>query len=171
MVGAGALGWRYQSELIGVATRWYLSRVAAKEDASGDLTQRRRVLAGYHRQLLMPPPEDARIPELFDFATALAAKMATGEVSIGWAAKLYTEYQREMVVHRPDGRPRRSPAEVEAALDGLMDFYAVRKRPGANGITAGDLLGAEGDDVITLEEIEAAYEEGREIDLKNRGAD
>jgi len=47
----------------------------------------------------------------------------------------------------------------------------VQKRPDVEGVKVGDLLGVEGDDVLTLEEIEAADREGREIDLKNRGAD
>ena len=170
-VAGGALGWVYQSELIGMASRWYLSRVAAKENETGDLTKRREILARIHGQLLMPPPDDRLVPELFDFSTALSSRVATGEVSIAWAAKLYTEYQRDMLLQRPTGEPRRTPEEVGAEVQRLVTFYAVQKRPDVEGVRVGDILGVEGDDVLTLEEIEAADAEGREIDLRTRGAD
>jgi hypothetical protein len=165
----GVLGWRYQSKVIGTVTRWYLARVAARENASGDLGQRRAILARIHRQLLMPPPDDRLVPELFDFSTDLSSRVATGEVSFAWAAKLYTEYERDLLEQRPTGQPRRTPEQVEAELERLLAFYAVQKRPDAEGVRVGDLVGAEGDDVITLDEIEKADAEGREIDLRTRG--
>lgn len=170
LVVAGGLGWYYQSEIIGVASRWYLSRVAAKENETGDLTKRRNILARIHGQLLMPPPDDRLVPELFDFSTTLSSRVATGEVSIAWAAKLYTEYMRDLLLQRPTGEPRRTPEQVTAEVDRLVAFYAVQKRPDVAGVKIGDVLGVEGDDVLTLEEIEAADAEGREIDLKTRGA-
>jgi len=171
LVVVGGLGWFYQSELIGVASRWYMSRVAANENETGDLTKRRQILSQIHSSLLMPPPDDRLVPELFDFSTALSSRVATGEVSIAWAAKLYTEYMRDMVLQRPNGEPRRTPEQVQAEVQRLVTFYAVQKRPDAEGVRIGDVLGVEGDDVLTLEEIEAADAEGREIDLKTRGAD
>lgn len=171
VVGLGALGWVYQSEIIGVASRWYLTRVAASENQTGDLTKRRQILTQIHRQLLMPPPDDRLVPELFDFSTTLSSRVATGEVSIAWAAKLYTEYMRDLLLQRPTGEPRRTPEQVTAEVERMVVFYAVQKRPDVQGVRVGDILGVEGDDVLTLEEIEAADREGREIDLRTRGAD
>jgi len=171
LVVVGGLGWVYQSELIGVVSRWYMTRVASNENETGDLTKRRQILSQIHSSLLMPPPDDRLVPELFDFSTALSSRVATGEVSIAWAAKLYTEYMRDMVLQRPTGEPRRSPEQVQAEVQRLVTFYAVQKRPDAEGVRIGDVLGVEGEDVLTLEEIEAADAEGREIDLKTRGAD
>lgn len=163
LVVAGALAWHYQSAIIGRATGWYLARVAASEAKTGDLTRRRQVVAQFNRMLLMPPPPDALVPELFDFVTLLSSRIATGQVSLNWAAYLYTAYQRDLLEQRPTGTPRRSLDEVRAALDRQIAFFSIQKRPDQAGITVGDLVGA-GDDVITLDEIEAAERKGQEID-------
>src|SRR6185369_16114822 len=84
----GVLVWRYQSELIGIGARWYLDRVAAREAASGKVADRRLVLARVHGMLLMPPPPAPLVPELFDFITLLSYRVATGAVSLNWAAYL-----------------------------------------------------------------------------------
>jgi hypothetical protein len=77
----------------------------------------------------MPPPADAIAPELFDFVTAMAPRMEAGTISTPWAGYLYTVYQRDMRQERPQGRPRRSQAEVEAVLDGYVEFFAIRADP------------------------------------------
>jgi hypothetical protein len=164
--GSGALlAWRHQSVLIGRATQWYLGRVAAREENTADLTQRRGVVAGLHRALLMSPPPDAYVPELFDVVTLVSSRVASGEISWDWVAHLYTTYVRDLGAERPDGTPRRTPDEIRAVVDRYVAFYAIRKRPDARGVTVADVFGT-GDDVITLEEIEEAERLGKEIDAR-----
>ena len=165
IVVGGVVAWRNQSVVIGSAAQWYLSRVAESENTTGQLDKRREILANVNRQLFMPPPSDALVPELFDFVTLVSKRVATGEISLNWVAYLYTTYQRDMVEKRPTGTPRRSPDEVHAELDRLVAFYAIQKRPDQDGIKVGDILGT-GDDTITLDEIES----GKDIDLRTRGA-
>lgn len=168
-VTCGVLAWRWQSEIIGSAAGWYLGRMARAEQASGGLARRRDAVSRLNRTLLMPAPADPLVPELFDLMTALSSRVATGEVSLDWAAYIYTSYQRDLLRERPDGTPRRSAEEVAGQLAHYLEFYSIRRRPDARGMTVGDLLGT-GDDVITLEEIEEAERTGRPIDLRTRGA-
>lgn len=168
VVGSTAC-WYWQSELIGLSSRWYLQRVAAREEHSGDLRERRQVVAHTNRLLLMPPPDDALVPELFDLVTQLSARIATGEVSLGWAAYVFTTYQRDLTQQRPTGMPRRSPEEVGAELARYVEFFSIQKRPDQRGYGVQDIMGT-GDDVITLEEIEESERSGKEIDLRTRGA-
>jgi hypothetical protein len=168
VVGAGT-AWYWQSQLIGTTGRWYLGRIASRETASGSLDERRRILVQMNRYLLMPPPDDAQVPELFDLVTQLSSRVATGEVSLNWAAYIYTTYQRDMIQQRPDGKPERSPEEVGAQLARYIDFFHIRKRPDQRGVTVGDLMGT-GDDVISRDEIEEAERTGKKIDLRTRGA-
>ena len=161
----GALGWRYQSELIGIGTGWYLRRVAAREQRDGDLTQRRAVVARVHRWLLMPPPPDALLPELFDLTTALAARSAAGAVSLNWSAYIYSSYYRDMVRDRPSGAPARTAAQVTTEVDRYAEFYALQKRPDVPGVRLSDVVGAGGDS-YSLEEIEKADREGRALPIK-----
>lgn len=165
----GAAVWSWQSQLIGMTGRWYMARIAAREDRSGALAGRSAFIAQMNRYLLMPPPPDALVPELFDLTTQLSARIASGEISLNWAAYIFTAYQRDMVQQRPDGTPRRTAEEVGAQLAQYVEFFAIQKRPDQRGVTVGDLLG-EGDEVITLEEIEESERSGRNIDLRTRGA-
>jgi hypothetical protein len=165
IAAGGFFAWRKQSVIIGSAAQWYLSRVAESENTSGKLDRRREILANVNRQLFMPPPSDALVPELFDFVTVVSKRVATGDISLNWVAYLYTTYQRDMVEQRPTGTPRRSMDQVHAELDRLVAFYAIQKRPEQDGIKVGDILGT-GDDTISLDEIES----GKEIDLRTRGA-
>jgi hypothetical protein len=167
-VAAGVLAWRHQSQLIGRAAAWYLRRIAAREQQDGDLTRRRALVASVHRQLLMPPPADPFVPELFDVTTLVASRVASGEVSFAWVAHLYTTYARDLAAERPTGTPRHTPEEIRAAIDHYVQFYFIRKRPDVRGVTLDDFFGT-GDDVITLEEIEEAERTGKEIDLRTRG--
>jgi len=169
LAAGGVFAWQRQSVIIGSAAEWYLSRVAESENTSGKLEHRKQILAGLNRQLLMPAPPDALVPELFDLVTVVSSRVATGDISLNWVAYLYTTYQRDMVDRRPTGTPRRTLDEVRAEIDRLVRFYAIQKRPDQDGIKVGDILGA-GDDVISLDEIEAAEKSGRAIDLKTRGA-
>ena len=164
-VVGGLLAWRYQSELLGIGVEWYLTRIAASEEGSGQQTKRREIVDDIHRRLLMPPAADGMVAELFDLATLLASRTATGEVSLSWAAYLYTSYSRDLVQERPTGVPRRTREELLATLEQQLRFYAIRKRPDVPGVRVGDLVGG-GDDTISLEEIEAAEREGRELDLQ-----
>jgi hypothetical protein len=159
----GALAWRQQSRLLGWAAGWYLERIGAEEDSRTDVTRRRAVLDGLHRRLLMPPPDDALVPELFDVTAAVAGRVTSGEISLDWWAHLYTSYVRDLLAERPRGTPRRSADEIRTAIDDYVRFYAIRRRPDARGLEVRDLVG-DGADVITLDEIEAAERAGKEYD-------
>jgi len=169
LVVGGMAAWHWQSQLIGSGAQWYLGRIAQSEGSSGTVERRRSILTQLNRYLLMPPPDDVLVPELFDLVTQLSSRVATGEVSLNWGAYIYTAYQRDMLQERPSGTPRRSPEEVGAQLTRYIQFFAIQKRPDQRGVTVGDLMGT-GDDVITLDEIQQAEKSGKEIDLRNRGA-
>jgi hypothetical protein len=169
LVVGGVAAWHWQSQLIGSGAQWYLGRIARSEGASGTVAQRRTILTQLNRYLLMPPPDDVLVPELFDLVTQLSSRVATGEVSLNWAAYIYTAYQRDMLQERPTGTPRRSSGEVGERLARYIQFFAIQKRPDQRGVTVGDLMGT-GDDVITLDEIQQAEKSGKEIDLRTRGA-
>jgi hypothetical protein len=168
IASVGFYARRHQGEIIGRVAQWYLGRVAARERDAADVTQRRAVVAGLHRQLLMEPPPDALVPELFDVVTLVSRRVASGEISFDWVAHLYTTYARDLAAQRPTGTPRRTPEKIKTEVDRYVAFYAIQKRPDASGVTVSDLLGT-GDDVITLEEIEEAERTGEEIDLRTRG--
>ncbi len=161
----GGLGWRYQSKLIGFGAGWYLRRVAARETGSGDLTQRRAVVAQTHRMLLMPPPPDALVPELFELVTQLAARSAAGSISLNWSAYVYTSYYQDMVRDRPTGEPLRSHEQVAAEVEKYVQFYALQQRPDVPGMRVSDLLGDSGDS-YSLEEIEKAEKDGHPLPLR-----
>ena len=163
VVGVGA--WRYQGEIIGVGARWSLERISALEESTGGIANRRGIVGTIHRRLLMPAPPDGMVPELFNYVTLLSARVATGEITLNWAAYLYSGYARDLMRERPDGTPRRSDDELRALLDREVAFFAIRKRPHAEGFGVADLIG-QGDDTITLDEIEAAEREGRDLDLR-----
>ena len=169
LVAGGLAAWHWQSQLIGTGAQWYLGRITRSEGSSGTVERRSAILTQLNRYLLMPPPPDVYVPELFDLVTALSSRVATGEVSLNWAAYIYTAYQRDMVQQRPTGRPRRSMDEVNAELGRYIQFFAIQKRPDQQGVTVGDLMGT-GDDVITLDEIQQSEKSGKEIDLRTRGA-
>jgi hypothetical protein len=169
LIVGGLAAWHWQSQLIGTGAQWYLGRIAHSEGSSGTVERRSAILTQLNRYLLMPPPPDVYVPELFDLVTALSSRVATGEVSLNWAAYIYTAYQRDMVQQRPTGRPRRSIDEVNAELGRYIQFFAIQKRPDQQGVTVGDLMGT-GDDVITLDEIQQSEKSGKEIDLRTRGA-
>jgi hypothetical protein len=164
VVLGAVVAWREQSALMGLALRWYLGRVAAHEARDGNLDRRRATVAGMHRLLLMAPPPDALVPELYDVLTLLGQRMVAGDVPFDWGAYLYTDYYRTLVAERPDGTPPRTPAEVRTALDRVVAFYAVRARPGEGGMRVGDVFGA--GDGYTKDEIEQAAREGRTLPLR-----
>jgi hypothetical protein len=110
-----------------------LRRVANDEEAAGTLERRRATIADLNRQLLMPPPRDALVPELFDLVVAMAPQMESQNVSPAWASYVYTSYQRDLVRERPDGTPRRSLQEVQAALDAYVEYFRLRARPDGSG--------------------------------------
>lgn len=158
-----AAGWIWRNELVGVATRVYLARLAAAEEDSGDLTQRRAAVARVHRMLLMQPPADALVPELFDLLGALTPRVSSGEINLDWAAYVYTSYMRDLTRDRPRGTPRRSSGEIDAAVAEYVHFYTLQKRhdvpaPGLRAVT-----GQPEGESYTVEEIERAAREGREI--------
>jgi hypothetical protein len=115
-----------------------LARLGAEEDPSGAIGRRRELLTEVSRQLLMSPPSDAYVPELFDLLTAVAPRMEQGAVSPAWGSYIYTTYQQDMLKDRPTGSPRRSKAEVEKALDGYVEFFRLRAREGRKRRTMED---------------------------------
>jgi hypothetical protein len=163
-VGGGTLAWRYQSQLIGVAARWYLGRVAARDAAAGEVVRRRAVLGRVNAMLLMPPPPAPMVEELFDLARLLAYPVATGEISLGWAGYLYTSHVQDLLRDRPTGLPRLSEDELRAELAHSIGFFTLRKRPDVEGIRLRDLAGRPRDS-YTVDEIERAEREGRRLDL------
>jgi hypothetical protein len=163
-VVAGGLAWYFQSELIGVVAQRGLTNLGARDEAAGDLDRRREVVARMNRQLLMEPPADVHVPELIDVTTLLSPRVASGEISLPWAAYVFTSYQRDLVAERPTGEPRRSEDEIRASVQHYVEFYALQKRPDVPGIQVRDLFGTNDGDVVTLEEIEAAEQAGRDPD-------
>lgn len=163
LVLGGAAAWYWQSQLIGVGARWYLAAVAAREEASGDLAERRAAVARMHRLLLLQPPRDALVPELFDLITAVSSRVASGQIDFPWAAYVYNSYERDLVRDRPDGVPRRSMDEVETEVERYVEFYALQRRPDRDGVRLRDLAGAPAGESFTLEEIEQAHREGRDL--------
>jgi hypothetical protein len=165
-VAGGAAAWHWQSELIGVGARWYLSRIAAREESSGSLADRRQAVARMHRMLLLAPPVDHLVPELFDLITAVASRVATGEIDWPWAAYVYNSYERDLVRDRPDGTPRRPPPAIEVEVQRYVEFYTLQQRPDADGVRLRDLAGQPAGKSFTLEEIEQAEREGRDLTLE-----
>ncbi len=163
LVLAGSAAWYWQSQLIGIGARWYLAQVAAREEASGDIGERRAAVARMHRMLLLQPPDDALVPELFDLVTAVSSRVATGQIDFAWAAYVYNSYERDLVRDRPNGQPRRTMEEVEAEVKRYVEFYALQRRPDASGVRLRDLAGAPAGESFTLEEIEQAHREGRDL--------
>ena len=159
----GGAAWYWQSELIGVGARWYLSRVAAREESSGALDERRQAVARMHRILLLGPPADPLVPELFDLITAVSSRVASGQIDFAWAAYVYNSYERDLVRDRPQGAPRRSLAAVEAEVERYVRFYALQQRPDSEGVRWRDLAGAPAGKSFTVEEIEQAAREGRDL--------
>ena len=164
VVAIGLAAWHWQSTLIGVGAHWYLERIAAS-DSDGGIAARRVVVDRMHHLLLMPPAPDVMVGELFDVVTALSTRVADGSMSINWAAYVYTGYLRDMVRDRPSGTPARTPKEVVAELDRTAEFYAIGKRPDVPGIRLSDLTGV-GTDSYTVDEIDQAAREGRELPLR-----
>jgi len=159
----GATGWYWQSHLIGAGARWYLARVAAREEASGDLSQRRAAVVRMQRLLLLQPIDDVYVPELFDLLTAVSSRVSSGQIDLPWAAYVYTSYQRDLILQRPGGTPRRPFEQVEAAVREYVEFYRLEKRPDVDGIRLRDLTGAPEGRSFTIEEIEQAVREGRDL--------
>jgi hypothetical protein len=159
----GGAAWYWQSHLIGQAARWYLAWVASGEEARGDLSRRRDAVGRTHRMLLLAPPADQRVPELFDLITAVSSRVATGEIDLAWAAYVYTSYERDLALERPSGVPRRSMGEVEDAVQEYVTFYSLQKRPDVAGFRLRDLMGSEPGQSYTVEEIEKAAREGRKL--------
>ena len=160
LVVATSIAWSYQSEIIGLGLKFYLQRVAARGEASGDLTQQSQAIARLHRQLLIDPPPDLLIPELFDYLTQLSARTASGEISLAWGAYLYTSHLRDAVA-RPIGTPRMDTAQLAGVIQEGVDFYYLQKRPDLNGARVKDLW--DDGESFTVEEIEQATREGRDL--------
>jgi hypothetical protein len=164
---AGILGWHYQSRIIGTVARWHLQRVASREQATGALAERRTTIARVHRRLLMAPPADALVPELYDLVALLSARVATGEINLNWAAYVYTSHYRTLVESAGDGTPRRSLEQLRDYVQKQVEFFYLRKRPDAEGFRLSDLAG-DGGESYTVEEIEQAYRDGRDLSVGTR---
>jgi len=156
-----AAGWYWQSELLGMAGRVYLERVAAAEESSGVLTERRAAVDRIHRTLLLAAPQDELVPELFDLLGALTPRVSSGQIGLNWAAYVYTSYQRDLARDRPSGMPRRTMPEVETAVAEYVRFFSLRKRPDESTIGLGSFIDDGGAESYTVEEIEAAHRAGR----------
>jgi hypothetical protein len=159
----GVAGWYWESQLIGVGARAYLAWVASREEASGSLDKRREAVSRMQRMLLLQPIDDPYVPELFDLMTAVTTRVSSGEIDYSWAAYVYTSYERDLVRDRPGGAPRRSMPQVEAAVHDYVEFYRLQKRPDSDGVRLRDLAGEPEGKSFTLEEIEQAHREGRDL--------
>lgn len=84
-----------------------------------------------HAVLLLTPPKDAMIAELYDFFVLVSDRAATGEISAGWAAYIYTNYYRDLLRDRPSGSPRLDSAGQRKVLADAVEFFYIRKRPEA----------------------------------------
>ena len=100
-----------------------LRRIAERDQAAGTLAGRHSLLTDLNRQVLMAPPDDAVVPELFDLVTAMAPRMASGAISPAWASYVYTSHQQNLV---RDRGPRRSPAELERVLDDYVEYFHLQ---------------------------------------------
>ncbi len=162
LVTIAAIGAKYyESEIIGTATKLHMQRIADQEDLAGDIAKRRRTVTGIHRQLLIAPPADAMVPELFDFMTQLSARTATGEISLPWSAYLYTTHVRE-ALERPAGSARPTREELAKEIQEGVEFFYLQKRPDVRGTKVTDLWD-DGGESFTLEEIQQAHREGRDL--------
>lgn len=162
LAGTAAAAWRWQSLLIGMGTRWYLARLAAAEEAQGDIAQRRQAVWRVHRMLLIAPPPDTWVPELFDFMTAVSSRVAAGEIDLDWAAYVYNSYERDLARDRPSGKPRRTAAEIEASVAEYVRFYTLQKRPDVPGLGLRNLAGADTGESFTVEEVDEAARQGHD---------
>ena len=106
-----------------------LRRIAAADETRRCIDGRIRVVADVERQLRIGPSEQALVPELFDVVLALARRLEARRMSPAWAGRLYGSYRREARIHRPDGKPSRTRADVEAVLDAWVLCYAVDSDP------------------------------------------
>ena len=158
-----AAAWSWESQLIGIGARGYLGWVAWREEAGGVLTIRRDTVGRMQRVLLLAPIGDAYVPELFDLLTAVSTRVSSGEIDLSWAAYVYTSYQRDLLRDRAGGVPRRAMPEVEAAVRDYVDFYRLQKRPDTDGLRLSDLAGEPQGKSFTLEEIEQAARDGRDL--------
>ena len=171
LVVGGAAGWYWQSQIIGVAGRWYMSRMAAREDRSGSLDERREA-AGADEPVHADAAARRRPgPRAVRPGDPLSSRVATGEISLNWVAYIYTTYSaRHRSQQRPDGKPRRSSEEVaRAARRGTSQFYAIQKRPDQRGVKVGRHPG-HGRRRDHAGRDRGAERTGKEIDLRNRGA-
>jgi hypothetical protein len=157
LVAAGAAGWWQRSEVIGLAARVYLAYVATVEERTGDLTRRGALLRKVHRALLLAPPPEPLIPELYEFLSVLSQEMASGRISLSWAAYLYTSHLRDAVTQRPSGHPRAARKDLDAEIAQAVEFFTLQGRPDRGSF--GDRIEGES---YTVEEIEAARRQGRD---------
>jgi hypothetical protein len=164
LVVLAVFGWHYQSRLIGGVARWQLARIAAEEERTSALAQRRETITGIHRQLLIAPPSDALVPELYDLVTLLSERVATGEINLNWAAYVYTSHLRDVVGERPDGVPRLGMAALEDQVQQQVEFFYLRQRPDVDGYRFRDFVD-EGES-FTVEEIEEARRQGRDLTME-----
>lgn len=160
----GVAAWHWQSRLIGWAGTRYLERLASEDAGAGGIANRRDVVSTLHQQLLLDPPPDALVPALFDVATALTPRVARGEMTLAWAGHLYTNWAQDLLARRQDGLSPPDRASIRARIEDQIAFFAIRSRPDVPGMRLGDLTGMD-DDVLTLEEIEAAHAAGPALDL------
>lgn len=84
-----------------------------------------------HDVLLLEPAPAPLEGELYTYYLLISERAATGEIPPWWAAYLYTSYFRDMLRDRPSGIPRRSREDLKSHLQAEIDYYYIRKRPGA----------------------------------------
>jgi hypothetical protein len=161
----GTAAWHWQSRLIGWAGTRYLAHLAAEDEAAGDLARRREIVTQIHERLLLEPPPDALVAPLFTVATELMPRVARGEMTLAWAAYLYTNWAQDLGMRRAEGRAPPTSDEIRVGLAKQIEFFAIRKRPDVPGVRVSDLMGVNDEDVLTLDEIEAAHDQGRDLDL------
>ena len=86
-------------------------------------------------------------------------------MTLAWAGYLYTTWAQDLLARLGDGAPPPARDGIRTRLEDQIEFFAIRSRPDVPGMRLRDLAGMDDDDVLTLEEIEAARAAGRALDL------
>jgi hypothetical protein len=110
-----------------------LRRLAAEDEAEGAIRRRTPVVAAIHRGLLMSPPRNEHVAELFDVLSVMAGRADSGEIREARGAYVYTTYERDLERDRPDGLPRRDRSAIEVIVRDHVEHYHLQAAPAGPG--------------------------------------